>query len=80
MKREEYTWLPHPKTGGKIYCQHLQHKDLFEKGDLYSHPNGWMEVPEVFIGCAVPKDSEVTYIRPFTCLPFVGGKLSSIST
>lgn len=80
MTREEYAWFPHSKTGEKIYGQHLQHKDLFEKNDLHNHPDGWVKIPESSIGCAVPKDSEVTYIRPFTCLPFVGGKLSSIST
>ena len=62
----ERKWHLHPEGSGEKVDGHLlEHKDELRKGDVYSDRNGeWVEIPDVFVECPVPKVSSVMYVRP----------------
>lgn len=61
----------HPKNPeGVMYGRLREHKEELEAGDVYNHPNGtWVQIPDVFVGCCVPRNSTTIYIHPAKTTP-----------
>jgi len=56
--------IRHPKNGKPVYGDILPPGMRIQKGDVFTSSGGWANCSDELIGCSVPYNPQVVWVRP----------------